>query len=69
MMMRFAKKSTYLLVILTAKHICFILISPPGELTSMVWFIIDMGKWYFATNADEIKECDAPTSNKTVYRV
>jgi hypothetical protein len=55
-----------LMVILTDRHICFILISPPGELTSMVCFIIDMGRWHLATNADEIKECDAPESNKIV---
>jgi hypothetical protein len=52
------------MVILTVGHICFVLISPPGDLTSMVCFIIDMGRWYFAINVDEIKECDAPESNK-----
>jgi hypothetical protein len=65
-MMRFAKKSIPLMVILTAEHICFVLISTPSELTSMVCFIIDMGRWYFATNVDDIKECDAPESNKTI---
>jgi hypothetical protein len=65
-MMRFAKKSIPLMVILTAEHICFVLISTPSELTSMVCFIIDMGRWYFATNVDDIKECDAPDSNKTI---
>jgi hypothetical protein len=40
--MRFARKSTPLMVILTAGHICFVLISPPGEQTSMVCFIIVM---------------------------
>jgi hypothetical protein len=30
------------MVILTVEHICFVLISPPGELTSMVCFINDM---------------------------
>jgi hypothetical protein len=44
------------MVILTVGHICFVLISPPSELTSMVCFIIDLGKWYFATNADDINE-------------
>jgi hypothetical protein len=44
------------MVILTVGHICCVLLSPPGELTSMGCFIIDMGKWYFATNADDIKE-------------
>jgi hypothetical protein len=42
-MMRFAKKSTSLMVILTIRHICYVPISPPGELTSMVYFIIGMG--------------------------
>jgi hypothetical protein len=31
---RFDGKSTPLIVILTVGHICFVLISPPGELTS-----------------------------------
>jgi hypothetical protein len=53
------------MVILSAGHICFVLISPLGELTSMVCFKIVMGRWYFATNIDDIKECDAPESNKT----
>jgi hypothetical protein len=30
----------------------------------MVCFIIDMGKLYIATNVDDIKESDAPESNK-----
>jgi hypothetical protein len=51
---------------LTARHICFVLISPPSELTNIVCFIIDMGRWYFVTNVDDIKECDAPESNKTI---
>jgi hypothetical protein len=54
------------MVILAAGHICFVLISPPYELTSMVCFIIDMGRWYFATNVDDIKEYNAPESNKTI---
>jgi hypothetical protein len=43
-MMRFSRKSTPLMVILTAGHICFVLISPLGELTSIVCFIIVMGR-------------------------
>jgi hypothetical protein len=43
-MMRFTRKSAPLIVILTAGHICFVLISPPGELTNMVCFIIVMGR-------------------------
>jgi hypothetical protein len=40
--------------------------SPPGELTSMGCFIIDMDRWCFETNADNIKEWDAPETNKTI---
>jgi hypothetical protein len=29
-------------------------------------FITDMGRWSFATNVDDIKEWDAPESNKTI---
>jgi hypothetical protein len=54
------------MVILIAGHICFVLISPPGELTSMVCFMIVMGSWCFTINDDDIKECDAPESNKIV---
>jgi hypothetical protein len=54
------------MVILIAGHICFVLNSPPGELTSMVYFMIVMGSWCLTTNDDDIKECDAPESNKTV---
>jgi hypothetical protein len=54
------------MVILTAGHICCVLMSPPGELTSMGCFIIHMGMWCFATNADDIKEWDVPESNKTI---
>jgi hypothetical protein len=63
--MRLARKSTPLMV-LTAEHICFVLISPPGELTSIVCFIIVMDRWCFATNIDDIKECYYPKLNKTV---
>jgi hypothetical protein len=65
-MIRFAKKSTPLMIILTAGPICCVLMSPPGRLTSMGCFIIDMARWCFATNANDIKEWDAPESNKTV---
>jgi hypothetical protein len=68
-MMKFARKSTPLILILIVGHICFVLISPPGELTSMVCFIIVMGRWCFAANVDDTKECDAPKSNKTVADV
>jgi hypothetical protein len=32
----------------------------------MVCFMIIMGSWCLTTNDDDIKECDAPESNKTV---
>jgi hypothetical protein len=44
------------MLILTVGHICFVLMSPPEELTSMVCFITDMRRWYFETNTDDIKE-------------
>jgi hypothetical protein len=40
---RFVRMSTPLMVILIVGHICFVLIAPPGELTSMVCFMIAMG--------------------------
>jgi hypothetical protein len=40
--MRFARKSPPLMVILIAGHICFVLISPLGELRGMVCFMIVM---------------------------
>ena len=43
---------------LTLGHINDALISPPGELTSIVFFIVCM-------SMADIKECDAPESNKT----
>jgi hypothetical protein len=42
--MRFDGKSTPLIVMLTAGQICFILISPPGELTSIVCFMVAIGR-------------------------
>jgi hypothetical protein len=54
------------MLILTAGHICLVLISPPGELTSMVCFMVIIGRLYYATKLDDMNECDAPESNKTV---
>jgi hypothetical protein len=54
------------MLILTAGHICLVLISPPGELTSMVCFMVIIGILYFATKLDDMNECDAPESNKIV---
>jgi hypothetical protein len=66
MMMRFDKMSTPLKAILIARHICLVFVSPPGELTIMVYFMMVMGRLCFARNFDDMKECDAPESNKIV---
>jgi hypothetical protein len=66
MMMRFDKKSTPLMAILIARHIYLVFISPPSELTIMVYFMIVVGRLCFGTNFDGMKECDAPESNKIV---
>jgi hypothetical protein len=55
-----------LIEILIAEHICLVFISSPDELTIMVYFIMVMGRLYFATNFDDLKECDALKSNKIV---
>jgi hypothetical protein len=55
-----------LMAILIAGHISLVFISPPDELTSMVYFMIVIDRLYFATNLDDMKECDAPKSNKIV---
>jgi hypothetical protein len=49
-----------------AKHICLVFISPPGELTFIVHFMMVMGKLCLAANFDDMKECDAPESNKII---
>jgi hypothetical protein len=54
------------MLILTAGHISLVLISPPGELTSMVCFMFSTGRLCFATKLDAMNEYDAPESNKTV---
>jgi hypothetical protein len=66
MMMRFDKKSTPLMAILIIGHICLVFISPPGELTIMVYFVMVMGKLCLATNFDDMKESDALELNKIV---
>jgi hypothetical protein len=54
------------MAMLIAGHICLVYISPPGELTSMVYFMMVIGRLCFATNFDDMKECDALESNKIV---
>jgi hypothetical protein len=66
MVMRIDKRSTPLMAILIARHICLFFISPPGELAIMVYFMMVMGKLCLATNFDDMKECDALESNKIV---
>jgi hypothetical protein len=63
--MRFDGKSTPLMVILMGGHISLVLISPPGELTSMVCFMFAIGRLYFATKLDVMNQCDALESNTT----
>jgi hypothetical protein len=64
--MRFDKKSTPFMAILIAGNICLIFISPPSELTIMVYFMMVMDRLCFARNFYDMKECDAPESNKTI---
>jgi hypothetical protein len=52
------------MAILIVGHICLDFISPPGELTSMVYFMMVIGILCFATNFHDMKECDALESNK-----
>jgi hypothetical protein len=54
--MRFDGKSTPLIEMLTTGHICFDLISPPGELTSIVCFMVAIGRLCFATKLDDMNE-------------
>jgi hypothetical protein len=54
--MRFDGKSTPLQEMLTAGHICFVLISPPGELTSIVCLMVAIGRLCFATKLDDMNE-------------
>jgi hypothetical protein len=53
------------MLILMARHICLVLILPPGELTSMICFMVAIGRLCFPTKLDDMNECDAPESNKT----
>jgi hypothetical protein len=43
-MIRLGKKSMPLMLTLTVGHICRVFISPPGELTNMVRFIVAIGR-------------------------
>jgi hypothetical protein len=54
------------MLILTAGHISLLLISPPGELTSMVCFMFAIGRLCFASKLEVMNECYAPELNKIV---
>jgi hypothetical protein len=54
------------MTILIVGHICLVFISPPTKVTIMVYFMMVMDRSCFATNFDDMKECDALKSNKTV---
>jgi hypothetical protein len=54
------------MLILTVGHISLVLISPLGELTSMVCFMFAIGRLCFVTKLDVMNQCDAPESNKIV---
>jgi hypothetical protein len=54
------------MAILIAGHICLVFISLHTKITSMVYFMMAMGRLCFATNFDDLKECDAPETIKIV---
>jgi hypothetical protein len=54
------------MLILTVGHICLVLILPPSELTSMVCFMVAIGRLCFATKLNDMNEWDALESNKIV---
>jgi hypothetical protein len=45
-----------LLIILTAGHIWFVLISPLGKLTSIVCFMVAIGRLCFITKSGDMNE-------------
>ena len=57
------------MLILTAGHISLVLISPPGELTSMVCFMFAISRLCFATKLDVMNEYDAPESKRQLQDV
>jgi hypothetical protein len=54
--MRFDGSSTPLIVMLTAGHICFVLMSHPGELISIVCFMVAIGRLRFTIKLDDMNE-------------
>src|SRR6266542_6022240 len=63
---RSAKHSTPLKRIFTRGHPNKHLMSPPGDCVKRGFFSKMVGMPCFATNFDDIKECDAQKSNNTV---
>jgi hypothetical protein len=61
----FAQKFLPIIYIFTTRHWYIALIFPPGEFTIMELGIMHRGMEYLATYSAEIKECDAPESNKS----
>jgi hypothetical protein len=53
-----------LMAILIAGHTCLAFLSPLGELTIMVYFMMVMARLCFATNFYDMQECDALESIK-----
>jgi len=60
-----AQNSLPIICIFTPRHWYLALIFPLGELTSMELGMVHNGMEYLAMYSAEIKDCDAPESNKT----
>jgi hypothetical protein len=65
-MIRFAMKSTPLILMLTLGHTCLVGMCPSGELTTIRHLSSDTGRLYFATYLRKMDECDAPESNNKI---
>src|SRR5436190_24072992 len=63
---RLAGNSTPLILSFNLRHAYLDSILPPGVSTNIVNFINDVGKLYFVTKLDDMKECVAPQSNRTI---
>jgi hypothetical protein len=56
------------MLILIVRHICLVFISPLSELKSIVCSMVAIDRLCFATKLDDMKECEAPESNKSAVR-
>jgi hypothetical protein len=54
------------MLILIVRHICLVFISTLSELKSIVCSMVAIDRVRFATKLDDMKECEAPESNKSV---